>query len=173
MGQGVPGPIHKLGHTLYVLIFLCDSDFIWNDRVGDFTSDHAVIIANWTSPDQQPPLKDLFPITDLFWYHKICTDQFHNELYNIPFVSSPVGTASELNDQYMNCLIYSAGQACTIHLKGLNWVPVNYCCMFKTSWLKVIINQLYTHNTFTQFYLKNMAWADSELFRPGPVVAAQ
>ena len=29
------------------------------------------------------------------------------------------------------------------------------------------------HNTFTQFYLKDLAWADSELFHLGPVVAAQ
>ena len=30
-----------------------------------------------------------------------------------------------------------------------------------------------SHNAFTQFYLKNVAWADSELFHLGPVVAAQ
>ena len=30
-----------------------------------------------------------------------------------------------------------------------------------------------SHNTFTQFYLKDVAWADSELFYLGPVVAAQ
>ena len=30
-----------------------------------------------------------------------------------------------------------------------------------------------SHNTFTQFYLKNLAWADSELYHLGPVVAAQ
>ena len=29
------------------------------------------------------------------------------------------------------------------------------------------------HNTFTQFYLKDVAWADSELYHLGPVVAAQ
>ena len=29
------------------------------------------------------------------------------------------------------------------------------------------------HNTFTKFYLKDLAWADSELFHLGPVVAAQ
>ena len=29
------------------------------------------------------------------------------------------------------------------------------------------------HNTFTQFYLKDLAWADSELFHLGPIVAAQ
>ena len=30
-----------------------------------------------------------------------------------------------------------------------------------------------SHNIFTQFYLKVVAWADSELFHLGPVVAAQ
>ena len=30
-----------------------------------------------------------------------------------------------------------------------------------------------SHNTFTQFYLKDVAWADSELFHLSPVVAAQ
>ena len=30
-----------------------------------------------------------------------------------------------------------------------------------------------SHNTFTQFYLKDVAWADTELYHLGPVVAAQ
>ena len=30
-----------------------------------------------------------------------------------------------------------------------------------------------SHNTFTQFYLKDVTWADTELFHLGPVVAAQ
>ena len=30
-----------------------------------------------------------------------------------------------------------------------------------------------SHNTFTQFYLKDVAWADSELYHLGIVVAAQ
>ena len=30
-----------------------------------------------------------------------------------------------------------------------------------------------SHNTFTQFYLKDVAWADSELYHLGPLVAAQ
>ena len=29
------------------------------------------------------------------------------------------------------------------------------------------------HNTFTQFYLKDLAWADSDLYHLGPIVAAQ
>ena len=30
-----------------------------------------------------------------------------------------------------------------------------------------------SHNTFTQFYLKDLAWADSDVYHLGPVVAAQ
>ena len=30
-----------------------------------------------------------------------------------------------------------------------------------------------SHNTFTHFYLKDVAWADTELYHLGPVVAAQ
>ena len=30
-----------------------------------------------------------------------------------------------------------------------------------------------SHNTFTQFYLKDVAWADSEVYHLGPIVAAQ
>ena len=29
------------------------------------------------------------------------------------------------------------------------------------------------HNTFTQFYLKDLAWADFELYHLGPVMVAQ
>ena len=29
------------------------------------------------------------------------------------------------------------------------------------------------HNTFTQFYLKDLAWEDSDLYHLGPIVAAQ
>ena len=29
------------------------------------------------------------------------------------------------------------------------------------------------HNTFTQFYLKDFAWVDSELYHLGPILAAQ
>ena len=30
-----------------------------------------------------------------------------------------------------------------------------------------------SHNTFTRFYLKDVAWADADLYHLGPVVAAQ
>ena len=36
--QSVSGPTHLLGHTLDVLISLCDSDFVRNVSVGDFSS---------------------------------------------------------------------------------------------------------------------------------------
>ena len=30
-----------------------------------------------------------------------------------------------------------------------------------------------SHNTFTQFYLKDVAWSDTELYHLGPIVTAQ
>ena len=49
----------------------------------------------------------------------------------------------------------------------------------KAFWLGVSLEQILSachwrsHNTFTQFCLKDMAWADSEIFQLGPVVATQ
>ena len=44
LSQCVSGrPTHILGHTLDVLISLCDSDFVHNVNVGDFISDQAAI----------------------------------------------------------------------------------------------------------------------------------
>ena len=40
--QGIGGSSHRLEHTLDVLIWPCDSDFVWNDIVDKFISDHAV-----------------------------------------------------------------------------------------------------------------------------------
>ena len=39
--------------------------------------------------------------------------------------------------------------------------------------LEQILSAWKSHNTFTQFYLKDVARADSELFHLGPAVAAQ
>ena len=41
--QCVYGLTHILGHTLDILISPCDSDFVCNVSIGDFTSDHAAI----------------------------------------------------------------------------------------------------------------------------------
>ena len=49
----------------------------------------------------------------------------------------------------------------------------------KASQLGVSLEQILSachwksHNTFTQFCLKNVAWANSELFHLGPIMAAQ
>ena len=96
--QSVSGPTHLLGHTLDVLISPCDSDFVRNVSVGDFISDHAAI---------RCPLDFSHPSTSIdkwvyyCWYHRIDTDQFRNDLNNIPFVWYPEGTAAELYDQYI------------------------------------------------------------------------
>ena len=56
--------------------------------------------------------------------------------------------------------------------------------MFELLWLKslpggVSVDQIMSachwksHNTFTHFYLKDIAWADKDFLYLGPVVAAQ
>ena len=64
----------------------------------------------------------------------------------------------------------------------LNQVKVHDVRAFAASWAfqsGVSLEQILSvchwklHNTFTQYYLKDVAWSDSELFHLGPVVAAQ
>ena len=51
--------------------------------------------------------------------------------------------------------------------------------VFKTFHGGVFLEQILSachwksHNTFTQLYLKDVAWADSEVYHLGPIVAAQ
>ena len=51
--------------------------------------------------------------------------------------------------------------ACKAFQSGVSLEQILSACRWKS------------HNTFTQFYLKDVAWADTELFHLGPVVAAQ
>ena len=84
--QSVSGPTHILGHTLDVLISPCDSDFVRNVSVGDFISDHAAIRCqlDFSHPSSSIEKWDFY-----HRYHWTNTDQFRNDLYNIPFVRSP------------------------------------------------------------------------------------
>ena len=55
----------------------------------------------------------------------------------------------------------SAFAASEVFQEGDSLVQIPSVCHWKS------------HHTFTQFYLKDVAWADSELYYLGPVVAAQ
>ena len=98
LSQRVSGPTHILGHTLDVLISPGDSDFVYNVYIGDFISDHAAIRCqlNFSHP---PTCME--KMVSYRRYHRIDIDQFRNDLSNIPFVPSPVSTATGLYDQYM------------------------------------------------------------------------
>ena len=96
--QSVSGPTHILGHTLDVLISLCDSDFVHNINVGDFISDHAAIRCQLNFSH---PTSCIEKMVSYCRYHRIDIDQFCNGLSNIPFVLCPGGTSAELYHQYM------------------------------------------------------------------------
>ena len=98
LSQRVNGPTHILGHTLDVLISPGDSDFVCSVHVGDFISDHAAIRCQL---DFSHPPTCIEKMVSYRRYHRIDIDQFHNDLSNIPFVLSPVSTATGLYDQYM------------------------------------------------------------------------
>ena len=75
--QSVSGPTHLLGHTLDVLISPCDSDFVRNVSVGDFTSDHAAIRCQL---DFSHPSTSIDKWVSYRRYHRIDIDQFRNDL---------------------------------------------------------------------------------------------
>ena len=75
------------------------------------------------------------------------------------------------------CYELSDQQALTLHQVKAH--DVRAFAASKAFWSGVSLNQILSAchwkslNTFPQFYLKDVAWADSELFHLGPVVAAQ
>ena len=84
---------------------------------------------------------------------------------------------SSLGSNNLLCYELSDHQAHTLHQVKAHDVRAFAAC--KAFQLGVSLDQILaachwkSHNTFTQFYLKDVAWADSELFHLGPVVAAQ
>ena len=86
---------------------------------------------------------------------------------------SPATISSWIKQTVILCYELSDHQAHTLHQvkahdvrafafqSGVSLEQILAACHWKS------------HNTFTQFYLKDVAWADSELYHLGPVVAAQ
>ena len=90
---------------------------------------------------------------------------------------SPATISSWIKQTVILCYEVSDQEALTLHQ-----VKAHDVCFFPASkafQLGVSLEQILSachwksHNTFTQFYLKDVAWADTELFHLGPVVAAQ
>ena len=76
-------------------------------------------------------------------------------------------------------LCYQLSDADTQNLHQVRTRDVRAFAASKTFQGEVSLDQILSachwtaYNTFTQFYLKDVAWADSELYHLGPVVAAQ
>ena len=90
---------------------------------------------------------------------------------------SPATISSWIKQTVILCYELSDHQAHTLHQVKAH--DVRAFAASKAFQSGVSLDQILSachwksHNTFTQFCLKDLAWADSELFHLGPVVAAQ
>ena len=127
--------------------------------------------------------RSLCPIRALRYYLDKTADLRQNkELVFVSFKKvfdkdiSPATISSWIKQTVILCYELSE-QALTLHQVKAH--DVRAFAASKAFQLGVSLDQILSachwksHNTFTQFYLKDVAWADSELFHLGPVVAAQ
>ena len=90
---------------------------------------------------------------------------------------SPATISSWIKQTVILCYELSYQEAHTLHQVKAN--NVRAFAASKAFQSGVSLRQILSacnwksHNTFTQFYLKDVAWADSELYHLGPVEAAQ
>ena len=110
--------------------------------------------------------RSLCPVRALRYYLDRTSDlRQHKELVFVSFKKgfdkdiSPATISSWIKQTVILCYELSDHQAHTLHQVKAH--DVRAFAAWKS------------HNTFTQFYLKDVAWADSELFHLGPVLAAQ
>ena len=128
--------------------------------------------------------RSLCPVRALCYYLDRTSDlRQHKELVFVSFKKgfdkdiSPATISSWIKQTVILCYELSDHQAHTLHQVKAH--DVRAFAASKAFQLEVSLDQILTachwksHNTFTQFYLKDVAWADSELFHLGPVVAAQ
>ena len=128
--------------------------------------------------------RSLCPVRALRYYLDRTSDLRQNK--DLVFVSfkkgfdkdiSPVTISSWIKQTVILCYELSDHQAHTLHQVKAH--DVRAFAAFKAFQSGVSLEQILSachwksHNTFTQFYLKDVAWADSELYHLGPVVAAQ
>ena len=91
--------------------------------------------------------------------------------------TSPATISSWIKQTVILCYELSDQEALTLHQVKAH--DVRAFAASKAFHLGVSLEQILSachwksHNTDTQFYLKDVAWDDSELFHLGPVVAAQ
>ena len=128
--------------------------------------------------------RSLCPVRALCYYLDRTADLRQNkELVFVSFKKgfdkdiSPATISSWIKQTVILCYELSDQEALTLHQVKAH--DVRAFAASKTFQSGISLDQILSachwksHNTFTQFYLKNVAWADSELFHLGPVVAAQ
>ena len=128
--------------------------------------------------------RSLCPVRALRYYLDRTSDLRQNkELVFVSFKKgfdkdiSPVTISSWIKQTVILCYELSDQEALSLHqVKAHDVRPFAASKAFQSGIsLEQILSACHwkSHNTFPQFYLKDVAWADSELFHLGPVVAAQ
>ena len=128
--------------------------------------------------------RSLCPVRALRYYLDRTADLRQNkELVLVSFKKgfdkdiSPATISSWIKQTVVLCYELSDQEALTLHQVKAH--DVRAFAASKAFQSGISLDQILSachwksHNTFTQFYLKDVAWADSELFHLGPVVAAQ
>ena len=128
--------------------------------------------------------RSLCPVRALHYYLDRTSDSRQDkELVFVSFKKgfdkdiSPATISSWIKQTVILCYELSDHQAHTLHQVKAH--DVRAFAASKAFQSGVSLEQILSachwksHNTFTQFYLKDVAWADSELYHLGPVVAAQ
>ena len=128
--------------------------------------------------------RSLCPVRALRYYLDRTSDiRQHKELVVVSFKKgfdkdiSPATISSWIKQTVILCYERSDHQAHTLHRVKAH--DVRAFAASKAFQSGVSLEQILSachwrsHNTFTQFYLKHVAWADSKLYHLGPVVAAQ
>ena len=128
--------------------------------------------------------RSLCPVRALRYYLDRTSDiRQHKELVFVSFKKgfdkdiSPATISSWIKQTVILCYELSDQEAHTLHQVKAH--DVRAFAASKAFQAGISLEQILSachwksHNTFTQFYLKDVAWADSELYHLGPVVAAQ
>ena len=128
--------------------------------------------------------RSLCPVRALRYYLDRTADLRQNkELVFVSFKKgfdkdiSPATISSWIKQTVVLCYELSDQEALTLHQVKAH--DVRAFAASKAFQSGISLDQILSachwksHHTFTQFYLKDVAWADSELFHLGPVVAAQ
>ena len=158
-----------------------------NQLAKDGPESVAPVVIPALAPTLDKSLKgdrSLCPVRALRYYLDRTSDLRQNkELVFVSFKKgfdkdiSPATISSWIKQTVILCYELSDQQALTLHQVKAH--DVRAFAASKAFQSGISLDQILSachwksHNTFTQFYLKDVAWADSELFHLGPVVAAQ